>query len=259
VKRIRRACRGAGALFFFALFGAGGLLVSPLVCLLRTPRRAQPAVRALWRLFVAFLRATGIIGVDARLCATGLRGCVIAANHPTLLDVVIVTALCPRTLYVAKQSLLRNPFMAAIVRRTSMPVDENLPEAVAPYLREGWNVLVFPEGTRSPCAGGLQPFHRGVAQLVLRTGAPLVCLGIRLSKRILAKGQSPWEMGEKRVVYTLQTDAPTVDGAGDLSRPLRPQAVRLTDEIRRRIERLILSNSPESRGSCTYYGIKEVV
>lgn len=239
--RIRRLVRASLSLLFFALFGLGGFFISPLMYLLKTPRRAQPLVRMLWRPFVAALRLSGIIGVDHRALAKDFRGCVVAANHPTLIDVVLVTALLPKTLYVAKSSLLRNPFVSAFVRHTAMPDDENLPETVRPYLREGWNVLVFPEGTRSPMEGGLNPLHRGTAQLILRTGAPLVCLGIGVSRKILAKGQSPAEMGDRRVVFTIRSDGPSATEACDLSRPLRPAAVRLTEEIRLRICNLLSS------------------
>jgi 1-acyl-sn-glycerol-3-phosphate acyltransferase len=230
--------RGAATLLFFLFFGLGAVAVSPLMLLLRSPRRCQPVVRALWIPFVALLRLSGIIGVRRGTLPPAAGGCVIAANHPSLIDVVLVLALVPRTLYVAKRALWRHPFLAAVVRHTSLPVDERLPDAARPYLRDGWNLLVFPEGTRSPAGGGLQPFHRGVAQLVLRTGAPLVCLGIRTTRRIVGKNQKPWDVGARRVVYSLRADAPTRHAAPDAC-ALRPAAVRLTGQIRRRIETLL--------------------
>lgn len=243
VRRVRRRLsaivRATIVMFFFLLFGAGCIVISPLMLLLRSPRHCQPVVRALWIPFVAFLRLAGIIGVDRGNLPSALKGCVIAANHPSLIDVVIVLALVPRTLFVAKAALLRNPLMAAVVRNTSLPVDERLPEAAMPYLRDGWNLLVFPEGTRSPASGGIHPFHRGVAHLVLRLGSPLVCLGISLSRRIVGKGQSPWDVGSERVIYSLRADSPTRHPSGDATRALRPAAVRLTEEIRGRIENLI--------------------
>ena len=238
-RRLSAIWRAAVVSLFFALFGVGGILISPLMLILRSPRRCQPVVRALWIPFVALLRLAGIIDVDHANLSPSLRGCVIAANHPSLIDVVIVLALVPRTLYVAKTALLRNPFMAAIVRHTSLPVDERLPEAAMPYLRDGWNLLIFPEGTRSPATGGIHPFHRGIAHLVLRVGSPLVCLGIRLSRRIVGKGQSPWDVGSERVTYFLRFDSPTHHPVNDFTRALRPAAVRLTEEIRSRIESLM--------------------
>ena len=136
-RRLSAIVRATVVMFFFLLFGAGSVVISPLMLLLRSPRRCQPVVRALWIPFVAFLRLAGIIGVDRGNLPSALKGCVIAANHPSLIDVVIVLALVPRTLFVAKAALLRNPLMAAVVRNTSLPVDERLPEAAMPYLRDG--------------------------------------------------------------------------------------------------------------------------
>lgn len=244
MRRIRLVVRGALSLLLFAMFGIGGILISPIALILRSPRYCQRLVRALWIPLVGLFRFFGIIGVDSKNLSTDIRGCVIAANHPSLIDVVLITALIPRTLYVAKSSLLRNPFMATIVRHTSLPVDEHLPEAVVPYLSNGWNVLVFPEGTRSPIEGGMHPFHRGVAQLILRTGAPLICLGVSLTRKILSKNQSPCDMGEKRVIYTLKSDAPTRH-VPDSARALRPQAVALTGEIYNRIDMLMRNEKIE--------------
>lgn len=237
MRGVKAFVRGAIALLLFAVFGLGGILISPLMVVLRSRRRCQPVVRALWIPLVALFKAFGIISVQSEGALRNFRGCVIAANHPSLIDVVLIAALVPRTLYVAKASLLRNPFMAAIVRNTSLPVDERLPEVAMSYLAEGWNILIFPEGTRSPRSGEMHPFRRGVAQLVLRTGAPLVCLGIGVSKRILAKGQPPWDVGSERVAYSFRADVPKSYEI-DSSRALRPQAVALTEEIRQRIDAL---------------------
>ena len=235
MRRVKAVVRGAAALILFGLFGLGGIALSPLMIVLRSPRRCQPVVRALWIPLVALFKMFGIISVTADKSLRSLRGCVIAANHPSLIDVVLITALVPRTLFVAKASLLRNPFMAAVVRNTSLPVDEHLPEEAVSYLAEGWNILIFPEGTRSPVQGDMHPFRRGVAQLVLRTGVPLVCLGIGVSRRILAKGQPPWDVGAERVRYSFRSDVQKSCGI-DSSRALRPQAVALTEEIRHRID-----------------------
>ncbi len=55
-------------------------------------------------------------------------------------------------------------------------------------LDEGHILFVFPEGTRSR-DGALQPARDGVALLALRTGAPIVPIGIGGSNRVWPKGQ----------------------------------------------------------------------
>lgn len=217
--------RGSVAFVLFALFGAGSAVLSPLMPVLRTPDRCQPPIRFAWRILVALCRATGLISVDA----SGLRrvrGCVLAASHPSLIDVVIVVALVPRTLFVAKHSLARNPVLRAIVRHAALPDDPRLLETAPEYLAAGWNVLVFPEGTRTRVRGSLNPLRRGTAQLVLRSGAPLSCVKIETSARILGKGQNPFDMTAKTVRYTLRSR--DVRFVPDPSEPLRSRAVRLS-------------------------------
>lgn len=228
--------RGIVSTLLFVLFGLGGVMISPLMMVLGTPRLCQPVVRAVWRPLVWLFEATRLIKVERGNLGT-LSGCVIVANHPSLIDVVLVSVLVPRTLFVAKHALLRNPFMAAIVRNTSLPDDERLPDAAAPYLATGWNVLVFPEGTRSPDPWSIRRFHRGAAQMALRTGAKVVCVSIRLTHAILGKRQKPWDMGSERVTYSFSADEPTSVRIAP-SRGLRPQATELTDEMYRRVSRL---------------------
>ena len=247
--------RGLTALALFVVFGAGALLISPLMFLLRDPPHGQPVVRATWRFVVALFCWTRLIKVE-RGNLEDWRGVVLVVNHPSLIDVVLLVSLVPRTLYVAKSALLRNPFLSSIVRATALPDDATLPDVAAPYLKAGWNVLIFPEGTRTPFESGkverwkggkvrcgkverwkggkVGVLKRGAAQLAIRTGAPIACVRETLSRRILAKRQKPWDMGTKRVVFSFESRgmlSPVANGETSI----HAFAKRLTDEIRARI------------------------
>lgn len=224
--------RGATSVALFAVFGLGALLISPLMLALRRPERCQPIVRAVWRPMVWLFESTGLIRIH-RGNLDAFRGTILVANHPTLVDVMLLSVMVPRTLYVAKHALLSNPLMSAIVRATSLPDDSRLLECARPYLRRGWNVLVFPEGTRSP-EQGLHPFRRGAAQLALRTSAPVVCVGERLSRRLLAKRQPAWDMGGRTVDFDFRADSPTVERKRDGESP-HAAARRVTAELDRRV------------------------
>ena len=229
LSRVRAVLRSLMAVLLFAAFGVGALVISPLMLVLRKPDRCQPVVRQAWRLLLGAFSLLRLLRLSHGDFGS-LRGRVIVANHPTLIDVVILTVLVPRTLYVAKRGLKANPFVAAIVRATALPDDARLPEVAAPYLAQGWNVLVFPEGTRSPAEGGLQPLHRGAAQLALRTSAPLACVRIDVSRPVLGKRQRPWDIGSERVDFRLRAvdvPVPSVAEGG-----LHAAAVRLTETIR---------------------------
>lgn len=232
--RVMTVLRGLMAVLLFAVFGVGALAITPLMLVLRKPERCQPVVRFSWRLLLGAFVLLRLIRISHENLKS-LRGRVIVANHPTLIDVVILTVLVPRTLYVAKRGLKANPFIAAIVRATALPDDARLPEVAAPYLAQGWNVLVFPEGTRSPSEGGLQPLRRGAAQLALRTSATLACVRIDVSRPVLGKRQHPWDIGSERVAYRLRAVdvavPPVAEGGWHAA------AVRLTETIRTQLAR----------------------
>lgn len=237
------ALRSTVSLALFALFGAGAILLSPLMFVLRRPEACQKAVRTTWIPLVWLFRLTRLIRVD-HWCLEPMSGTVIAANHPSLIDVVLVLTLVPKTLFVAKHALKGNPFISAIVRHTSLPDDERLPDAAAEHLANGWNVVVFPEGTRSPAAGGLGPFRRGAAHIALKAGAPLVALGIvQTPRRILGKHQWAWQMGDCPVVYSFRADEPTRERVSE-GETVRNAAHRVTGALRDRILRLVEQVSP---------------
>lgn len=229
--------RGFRAILLFSLFGLGGIALLPLFLIVWNNRLRYAIMRGLWRFFVWLLNLSGLIRVE-RGTLGEYRGTILACNHPSLLDVVMITAFVPRTLFIAKKSLRNNPFCAACVRSLSLPADTDLFESAAPKLADGWNVLVFPEGTRSLSAAEMRPFKRGCAQLALRTGAPVVCIGERLSPQVLGKGQSVWDMGTRRIEATFRADTPQIATCG-ANETLHTAAQRVTDELRVRITRLL--------------------
>src|SRR5207248_3004963 len=55
-------------------------------------------------------------------------------------------------------------------------------------LRDGWNLVVFPEGTRSK-AGWVQRFRTGAARLAIEQGVPVVPVAIRGSYSSMPRGR----------------------------------------------------------------------
>ncbi len=233
--------RGAASCALFALFGLGAIVLSPLMLLLGKLERCQPVVRVAWTMIAWLFVHLGLIRVDRGNLST-YRGTILAVNHPSLIDVVLITVIVPRLLSVAKRAVGRNPFMGIVARSVAIPGGAENLDVAASYLRKGWNVLVFPEGTRSPVvetdSKAMHPFKRGTAQLALRTGAPVVCVGLRLSRRILAKGQPPWDLGSSPVDFVFRADAPTVERPRD-GESLHAAACRVTEAMKARIRGLI--------------------
>ena len=226
---MNRILRGCLSLSLFAFFGAGALVLSAAMPFLGRPDRCHPLLRWPWRALLWLFEVTRIVRVD-RSGIPDCRGCVLVANHPSLIDVVILVALVPRTLPVAKHGLKSNPFVSFIVRNACLPDDETLPDVSRAYLEKGWNVLVFPEGTRSP-ASGIGRFRRGAMQVALRCGAPVVCVSLRQSRRILGKDQKPWDMGDRVVEYSTACMGPVPAVCGE-DESFHAAASRLAQQMR---------------------------
>lgn len=188
----------------FALFGAGGLLLSlvwfNLLLLLErdSTRRRRLARRSISASFRFFLRvAKGVGALDYQIEGAEIlradRGCLIVANHPTLIDYVLIASVMPETDCLVKSALLNNPFVSGVIRAANYLVnsqaDELLP-ACRERLAAGGTLLIFPEGTRTR-AGEPMVLQRGAANIAVRCEADLRVVTIHCSEPLLDK-QSPW-------------------------------------------------------------------
>ncbi|MGC8464688.1 MAG: lysophospholipid acyltransferase family protein, partial [Acidimicrobiales bacterium] len=73
-------------------------------------------------------------------------------------------------------------------------------EVASKLLSEKWNLLIFPEGGRSPNGLG-QEFKRGVAQLAVRSGRPVVPIYLEGTFEIYGKNSSKIKPGKSRVNF----------------------------------------------------------
>jgi len=155
-------------------------------------------LRGLLSAFVVVLRVVGLVkvrytGWDKR----PVPGAVIIANHPSLLDVVVLLAKLPDVICVAKSSLFRLPVFGPIIGAAGYLANDRIDECLtlgASALRRGTSLLVFPEGTRTPPGGRLHPFSPTGIGLAVRAGVPIVPILLRCSPACLFKGQKLWEL-----------------------------------------------------------------
>ncbi len=162
------------AIFFFGLGGViMGVLVMPLLRLFLHPAArfklvSRYIVYLAFRCFVGVLSFLGGIRltVDDRKRYRSLRSKVVVANHPSLLDVVILLSLFPNADCIVNGSLSKSP-LTWVIRKlyivNSMDFDQ-LMENCRRSLASGAVILIFPEGTRTP-HGGTTPFKRGAARI----------------------------------------------------------------------------------------------
>jgi 1-acyl-sn-glycerol-3-phosphate acyltransferase len=118
-------------------------------------RRAQAIIRASFQFYIRVLQAPGVISLEV-IGAEKLaecRGHLIIANHPTLLDVVLIISLVPRAQCVVKHQLWRTPFFRPVFEVTGYIRNDCEADVLVARCRKtlaaGNNLIVFPEGTRS--------------------------------------------------------------------------------------------------------------
>jgi 1-acyl-sn-glycerol-3-phosphate acyltransferase len=235
MKRLSRWARIAATGISFAVFGIGGLVLAcfgfPLLRVvakspLERERRAQYLVHLAFRFHVWVMKGLGVCTVSV-LGAERLRepgGQLIVANHPTLIDVVLIGSLMPQLDCLVKTDALRNPFMRGAVHAAGY-VPNDLGEAVVAScvarLREGRSLLLFPEGTRSMMSGELGAFHRGAAHVALRSGRPIRPLVIHCHPRFLTREQHWYDVPDRPMGFTIEVGEPIDPGKlmqGDESR-----------------------------------------
>ena len=106
------------------------------------------------------------------------------------------------------------------------------PAAVADrLLQTGWNVLVFPEETRSP-DGFLRAFHPSVAALAIAEGVPVVPVGLRGTYAAMPRGRAWPVPGRPRVSvrYGVPLTPGPAESAADLTGRLQAAVADLVAE-----------------------------
>lgn len=198
-----RAWRTVATNVCFAVYMPGGLalgvpayFVVRWIVPARHRKRAGKALLRIWyRFFVALMDGLGVVEVTRQdLELLSEPGRFIVANHPTLIDFVILGAILPQADGLVKASLLRHWAMGWPIRMGGYIPNEGGQETLdlcRAALDEGSSLVVFPEGTRSMPGQALR-FQRGAAQLALRSASHLTLLFITSTPSNLHRGGRWW-------------------------------------------------------------------
>jgi len=190
----------------FTAFGVGGLalrlFIFPLLNLLVRDEQsrtvwARRIIRLSFRAFVELMSTLGVLSYRIsgreRLQRKGL---LILANHPSLIDTVLLMAFVKQADCIVKSSLWRNPFTRGPVRAAGYISNTQGPELVddcISSMRSGGNLIIFPEGTRTPADGNMS-FKRGAANVAVRGACAITPVIIRCTPATLGKGNKWWKV-----------------------------------------------------------------
>ncbi len=212
----RRAPHETGRLYLgFALLGVICLAVSLLAFAMRallprvlSRRLGRKLVAASARAYLRFLVWMGacrfdLAALDALRDAPAM---VIAPNHPSLLDAVMILSRLPGATCIMKADIVNSVFfgagarLAGYIRNT--PLRTMVQLAVAD-LHQGSHVLLFPEGTRTTRfpVGALQGTTGLIAK---RAGVPVQTVFIETDSGFLGKGWSPRWTPRMPITYRIR-------------------------------------------------------
>ena len=172
--------------FCIIFFGAGslvlGVIVFPILHLVlwnkvKFKKAAMAFTSLTFRFFVLFMEAGGLIRlkVYGKEKLKKINSCIVIANHPSMLDMVFLISLIKNTDCIVRGNLTKTP-LRFVIRQlyivNTLGAEEMI-ELSKESLATGTNILIFPEGTRTP-RHGLNPYKRGAAHIALQAKSDII-------------------------------------------------------------------------------------
>jgi 1-acyl-sn-glycerol-3-phosphate acyltransferase len=214
--------------FSFASFGIGGVaigaLVAPLVNLsTQNPglrqQRTQKVIQHSFKGFTEMMVKLGIMTYDIE----GLEKLqhskqeLVIANHPTLVDVVVLIGLMEQANCVVKQALWSNPFTKGPVQNAGYILNAGSEQFIQDCVEklktdQAASLLIFPEGTRTAKGELLNEFQRGAANIAIRANVPIRPVLITCTPSTLTKNEKWYHVPSRPFhVHVKVLDAIQVD------------------------------------------------
>jgi 1-acyl-sn-glycerol-3-phosphate acyltransferase len=225
---------GTGIAFAFIFFGGAVLAATllPVLGILPGNRRdrAQAIIRLNFRFYMKMLQLLGLLRleIEGKERLKSSRGRIIVANHPTLLDVVILMSLIPRAQCIVKGELWNSFLLGRLMRQAGYIRNDLEPDALVEACRvsldQGYSLIIFPEGTRTR-PGSLPRFHRGFANLATVASAEIQLVIITCDPLTLVKGEPWWRIPMRKPLFCVVVDK-CLDATAYLRYPYRSIAAR---------------------------------
>jgi 1-acyl-sn-glycerol-3-phosphate acyltransferase len=122
------------------------------------------------------------------------RAMIIAANHRSYLDPIVLALLVPRRMnFMAKEELFRSPIFGYLITKLGAfplkrgKLDRAAYKKALQVLKEGKILILFPEGTRSR-SGRLGKLREGPVRMALYSQVPLIPVVIKGTEKVLPPG-----------------------------------------------------------------------
>lgn len=197
--------RVAATGFSFASFGLGGMAIATVIAPVlnattsdseKRQQRAQNVIKYSFKGFTEMMVKLGIMtySVEGLEKLQNSRQELVIANHPSLIDVVVLIGMMQQANCVVKQSLWSNPFTKGPVQSAGYILNagsQQFVEDCVTRLKENnaASLLIFPEGTRTEKGMALNEFQRGAANIAIRANVPIRPVIITCTPSTLTKNE----------------------------------------------------------------------
>ncbi|MDB5272127.1 MAG: phospholipid/glycerol acyltransferase [Chitinophagaceae bacterium] len=136
---------------------------------------------------------------------------IIIANHRSFIDIVILTMIKPKIVLVAADWVWNVPILGKVLEcggyiRATMQAEDQL-DLFKQRLKEGYSIVIFPEGTRNT-EGGIKRFHKGAFYLAQECQVDIIPLLIHGSGDCITKGDDYIVKSGLVTIKTLPSIAP---------------------------------------------------
>ncbi len=171
-------------------------------------RLGQWVIMRSFRFYLSCLKLSGLVRCDlSELDTLGREsGLVIAPNHPSLIDVLLITSRLPRITGIMKAEIRDNVFLAGGARLARYIRNDSaraLVKRATEEIQRGSLLLVFPEGTRT-VRHPVNPFKGGFALIAKQAGVAVQTVFIESNTHYLHKGWSLFKRPPLPIEYRIR-------------------------------------------------------
>ena len=231
-------------IFAIVVFGVGAMFLAifvfPFIRLFAGKKKdfgivARAYVSHTFRIFLTWLHYfdTSLRKVDDVEFYKNIHSKVIISNHPSLLDFVYIMSLVPNSTCIVRGGLTKTP-LAGVIKQAyitnTTEFDDVLVECKK-LIDKGCNVIIFPEGTRTPRKGH-NNYKKGAARIALYCNCDV--------QPILIGGSDKYGLGKKDPLWSFNPvehylydfkHLPVIETSEYKDLPEAIAAKRLTDKM----------------------------
>ncbi|MDP1899788.1 MAG: lysophospholipid acyltransferase family protein [Rubrivivax sp.] len=193
---------------FSIAWNLAAVVAYPLLSRERGRHFGRAGIARGYRWFWRIAGWSGLLRMDARAldAMSHEPGLIVIANHPSMLDAVMLVARLPRSFCVMKAGLARNPLLGPAARLARYIRNDSavgMVRRAVSELKAGGQLVMFPEGTRTTVPP-INAFRPGVTLIAKLAQAPIQAVFIDTESPYLGKGWPLWRLPPLPIVFKVR-------------------------------------------------------